>query len=132
MDRIDTDPFVSVSRALAPRFDNVASGRALTGRQVSFQELLGRQSGSGDAGLSPEQRATAAAEQLVSVALVQPLLSQLRATSNAAPPFAPTGAEKQMRALQDAEVARQITHAARFPLVERLARRMLETAGRGA
>lgn len=98
-------------------------------RQVSFAELLGRHSGAGDTSLSARQRATGAAEQLVSVALVQPLLTQLRATSQAAPPFAPTSAERQMRALQDAEVARSITHAARFPLVERLARRMLESSG---
>lgn len=102
----------------------------LPSRQVSFSELLGRQSGSGESGLDPTQRATAAAEQLVSVALVQPLLAQLRATNNAAPPFAPTGAEKQMRALQDADVARQITHAARFPLVDRLAQRMLNASRR--
>jgi len=101
----------------------------LSSRQVSFAELLGRQSGSGESGLTPAERATAAAEQLVSVALVQPLLAQLRDTNNAAPPFAPTGAEKQMRALQDAGIARQITHAARFPLVERLARRMLDASG---
>ena len=105
---------------------------SLSSRQVSFSELLGRHSGSGDSGLTPEQRATAASEQLVSVALVQPLLAQLRATSNAAPPFAPTSAEKQMRSMQDAEVARQITHAARFPLVDRLARRMLDASSRAA
>lgn len=97
----------------------------LSSRQVSFSELLGRQSGAGDTGLSPEQRATAGSEQLVAVALVQPLLAQLRATNNAAAPFAPTQAEKQMRALQDAEVARQIVHAGHFPLVDRMARRML-------
>jgi len=107
-----------------------ARGTVLTSRQVSFAELLGRQSGSGDTTLTHEQRASAAAEQLVSVALVQPLLAQLRASNNAAPPFAPTAAEKQMRALQDAEVARQITHAARFPLVDRLARHMLESSRR--
>jgi len=52
----------------------------------------------------------------------------MRETSNAAPPFAPTQAEKQIRALQDASVAQQIVHASRFPVVDRLARGMLDRA----
>lgn len=98
-------------------------------RQSSFAELLGRSYGPGLDGRSVEERARSGAEQLVAVALVQPLLKQLRDSSQAAPPFAPTSAEKQLRALQDAEVARQVVHAGRFPLVERLAQRMLLKAG---
>lgn len=128
MDPLTLSPTAAFTSVTGPGDSLRRPAPALSSRQVSFSELLGRHSGSGDSGLTAEQRATAASEQLVSVALVQPLLAQLRATSHAAPPFAPTNGEKQMRALQDAEVARQITHAARFPLVERLARRMLDAA----
>lgn len=126
MDGLTLNPAGS-SFSLGPAAsDRTPSG--LTSRQLSFAEILGHTSGSGTSGATPEQRSRAAAEQLVAVALVQPLLTQLHQSSNAAPPFAPTPAEKQIRALQDAEVARQITHAARIPLVERLARRMLDSA----
>ena len=61
-------------------------------------------------------------------ASMQPLLKQLRESSQAAPPFAPTSAEKQLRALQDAELARQVVRGGRFPVVERLAQGMLRGA----
>lgn len=101
----------------------------LSGSQTSFREVLG-QGGDGASGVTMEQKAVSTAEQLVAVALVQPLLAQMRESSNAAPPFAPTQAEKQIRALQDASVAQQIVHASRFPMVDRLARGMLDRAER--
>lgn len=105
----------------------------LIGAQGSFRQVLGQQNtdteGVDANGMTPvERKAVSTAEQLVAVALVQPLLAQMRETSNAAPPFAPTQAEKQIRALQDASVAQQIVHAARFPVVDRLARGMLDRA----
>lgn len=63
-----------------------------------------------------------AAEQLVAAVLVEPILKQLRETSQAAPPFAPTDGEKQFRSMLDARLAHEITSGARFPLVDRLAR----------
>lgn len=69
-----------------------------------------------------DERARDAAEQLVAVVLVEPILKQLRESSHAAPPFAPTDGEKQFRSMLDAKLAHEITGAARFPLVERLAR----------
>lgn len=78
---------------------------------------------------SVEENAVSTAEQLVAVSLVQPLLTQMRETSQGAPPV-PTQAEKQIRALQDAGVAQRIVQASRFPIVERLARGMLDRAER--
>lgn len=78
---------------------------------------------------TPPERARDVAEQYVSIALVQPLLKQLRETSNAAPPFAPTQAEKQFRALTDADLAQRIVQAKQFPLVDRLARDLLKRGG---
>jgi Rod binding domain-containing protein len=80
---------------------------------------------------TPREQARAAAEEFVSVALVQPLLMQLRASNSAAPPFAPTQGEKQFQSLLDAELARQITRSSRFAIVDRLATDLL-TRGVGA
>ena len=94
-----------------------------TERQSDFASVLGRvQMRSGE---SPEDLARRSAEQFVAMALVQPLLKQLRDSNHAAPPFAPSQGEKQFQSLMDAEVAQRMVRAAHFPLVERLARDML-------
>lgn len=100
----------------------------LNGAQRTFRQVLGQ--GTHGTVASVEENAVSTAEQLVAVSLVQPLLTQMRETSQAAPPFAPTQAEKQIRALQDAGVAQRIVQASRFPIVERLARGMLDRAER--
>lgn len=97
---------MSMDRAIGP------SG--LLGQQAAFQSVIGRGRATGD-------RARAAAEEFVAVSLVEPILRELRESSDAAPPFAPTRGEKQFRALLDAQLSREIARASRFPLVERLA-----------
>jgi Rod binding domain-containing protein len=98
----------------------------LLARQRAFAGVLARgMTTPGADRLSPQDKARQTAEQLVAVAFLQPLLKQLRESSHAAPPFAPTQAEKQFGALSDAELAQQLTHAAHFPLVDRLARDLL-------
>lgn len=97
-------------------------------RQRSFQAALGRAS-SGAQTPSPESAAHEAAEQLVTQCLILPMLKQLRDTNQAAPPFAPSQAERQFGALGDAQLAQRITSASRFPLVDRLARDLLKRAG---
>lgn len=99
-------------------------------RQISFSELLGQHSGAHEAGLTPEQKARAAAEQFVAAAFVQPMLKQVRESSWAAAPFAPNSAEKQFRALQDAALAQRLVHSSHFPIVDRVARQVL-MAGSG-
>jgi Rod binding domain-containing protein len=97
--------------------------------QRGFSQVLTRAK---DEQLTPEQQARGAAEQFVSIAMVQPLLSQLRQTNQAAPPFAPSNAEKQFQSLFDAQVAERITSAKQFPLVDAVATQLLkrlETAG---
>lgn len=69
--------------------------------------------------------ARASAEQLVSLALVEPALKQLRESSMAAPPFAPTSAEKQFGAMLDTQRAADIVQSANMPLVDRLMRDLL-------
>lgn len=102
----------------------------LVARQRSFAGVLGRElAGGGAARQTPEQRARATAEQLVAVTFIQPLLKQLRETNHAAPPFGPTQAERQFGALADADLAQQVTRAAHFPLVDRLAQDLLIRSG---
>lgn len=103
-----------------------AAPTALTRRQSEFAALMGVAQAEANTGQSAEQRARRAAEDFVATALIQPLLKNLRSTSTAAPPFAPGPAEKQFRGLMDAQLARQIAQASRFPLVDRLARDLLK------
>lgn len=102
------------------------AGTAQTDRQQDFASVLGRvQTKPGE---TPDQLARRSAEQFVSMALVQPLLKQLRESNHTAPPFAPSQGEKQFQSLMDAEVAQRMVRAAHFPLVDRLARDMLSKA----
>lgn len=94
-----------------------------TDRQSDFASVLGRVQTRPDE--SVEDLARRSAEQFVAMALVQPLLKQLRDSNHAAPPFAPSQGEKQFQSLMDAEVAQRMVRAAHFPLVDRLAQDML-------
>lgn len=73
-----------------------------------------------------EQRARGAAEEFVAMALVQPVLKQLRESNNTPPPFGPTDGEKKFGAVLDTEVAKRIVRASGFPLVDRVASSLLE------
>lgn len=71
------------------------------------------------------QQARASAEQLVSIALVEPALRMMRESSMAAPPFAPSGVEQRFGAMLDAQRAGEIVRSANMPIVERMARDLL-------
>lgn len=92
-----------------------------------FAAILGRSQNTED--LTPQEKARGAAQQFVAIALVQPILKQIRETNQAAPPFAPTGGEKQFQGLFDTEIAQRIVRAAHFPLVDRLAGDLLRKGG---
>ena len=96
--------------------------RSMPEAQASFAAIMARADGAGG---TRAERARAAAGQFVALTFVQPVLKQLRETSEAAPPFAPSEGEKQFRALLDAELAQRIVHKARFGLVDRVARDLL-------
>lgn len=104
-------------------------GSRLADRQDSFAAILAR-ADAGRADRNPERAARDAAEQFVSVTLVQPILAQLRSSNSAAPPFAPSRGERQFQAMMDAHIAQNVVRAAQFPLVDRLARQMLAAQGR--
>ena len=113
---------------------SVTEGAASTFRAMtdpnSFQSSLDRAIAHRD----PDEARTAA-EQFVATSLVLPVLAHMREHNNAAPPFAPTQAERHFGAMLDGELADRIVKAANFPIVDRLARDLqrntsgAETAG---
>jgi Rod binding domain-containing protein len=107
-------------RPAGPRGEGEASDRA------RFASVLGRHAAA--PGETPEAVARRSAESFVAIALVQPILKQLRDTSQAAPPFAPTQGQKQFQALADADLAQRLVHRAHFPLVDRLTGDLLKRA----
>lgn len=114
------------------RLDAAASVRQIEGleqRQRSFAGVLAR--AGGDGASTAEATAKEAAQDFVAIALVQPLLAQLRSSNRAAPPFAPGPAEKQFGAIADAEAARRIVRKSGFPLVDRLASDLLHRSNPG-
>ena len=74
------------------------------------------------------ERARASAEQLVSIALIEPALRAVRESGGAAPPFAPTPAERRFGAMLDAHRAVEIARSTHMPLVERIAADMLRSS----
>jgi len=81
---------------------------------------------------TPEEAARRAAEEFVSISMVQPILASLRETEDAAAPFAPGDAERRFRPMLDAEIARRIVQREDYALVNEVARRMLERTGGAA
>ncbi|MHC5113320.1 MAG: hypothetical protein ACYTGP_02685 [Planctomycetota bacterium] len=79
-----------------------------------------------------EDEAREAAEQLVSSALVMPILSMLRENSRMEEPFAPGPAERRFGPMLDQLVADRIVRKANFPLVDRLTDRLVRNEGERA
>jgi Rod binding domain-containing protein len=103
---------------------------ALIDRQADFTSIMARSNRPvDDAPGSREAAARESAQDFVAVTLVQPLLKQLRETSHAAPPFAPSGAELQFRSMLDAQMAQRIVRASGFGIVDAVARNLLRSGG---
>lgn len=102
--------------------DRSARSFSIQDFQAEFSSVLARETGRKPAG--PEAAREAAAD-FVAAALVEPVLKELRSNAHAAAPFAPGPGEKQFRGLLDAQIARRITRAAHFPLVDHLAQVLL-------
>ncbi|MFG0253381.1 MAG: hypothetical protein ACF8NJ_10970 [Phycisphaerales bacterium JB038] len=78
-------------------------------------------------------RAREAAEEFVAIAMVQPILAQLRehplVDAEEMGPLAPSRSEKMLQPLWDAQAAQRIVQAADWPMVERLGQQLLQKAG---
>lgn len=90
----------------------------LVERQQTFEAALGQARDLRASAASPRE----AAEQLVAVAFVQPLLKMVRDANRSAPPFAPTPGEKMFGQISDTALSQRLVRASRFPLVDRLER----------
>lgn len=105
-----------------------AAPRRATGSAAPFGDFLSGRAGNASTESAPD-RARHAAQEFVSIALVQPILSSLRESNQAAPPFAPGDVERKFGPLLDAEIARRIVTRTNFPIVDAVARRLLKTGG---
>jgi Rod binding domain-containing protein len=114
-------------RFVAPAFTRSPRDPKLTAQQ-SFALTLGKKSDALDRGgaLSTEQQARQIAEQLVASTFVQPMLKLFRDSNHAAPPFAPTPAEKQFGGLMDTELSQRIVGAKNFPIVETISQKLIK------
>lgn len=103
--------------------NELSSPAALRGdaAQRSFRDVLGISR----TAASTKEGARDAAEQFVAKTFLEPLLKSMRENSQAAPPFAPTQAEKQFRAFADAQLSVEIVKRSDMPIVDRLARDLL-------
>lgn len=75
----------------------------------------------GEAPVVASEKAREAAEELVSAALVRPVLARMRSSNTAQAPFAPGVWEKTFGPMLDAEMSSRIVQAGGFDLVDRLA-----------
>ncbi|MEM7628292.1 MAG: hypothetical protein AAF356_02600 [Planctomycetota bacterium] len=93
----------------------------------SFDMMLGRALDRASSA-SSSQEAREAAESFVAEIFIKPLLASVRDQSNAPAPFAPTQAERQFGGMLDGVIAKDVVRASRLPIVDRLARDLLERA----
>lgn len=106
--------------------------------QRSFEKAMGRATTSANAttsaGATPNRQdeARAAAEELVSRALVQPILAKWREARDAAPPFGPSETERAFGSIMDAQFADRLTKGGNWGLVDAVARRIANAGGSSA
>jgi Rod binding domain-containing protein len=96
-----------------------------------FAPELGRWSERANPKIMTEDDARAAAEELVAMTFVQPLLAQMREMNEAAEPFAPGIAERRFGAMWDAEIAQRLVRSRGFGLVDAVAQNVLSKARKG-
>lgn len=114
-----------------PETARLASRPALSSDdQKAFTQIMGQEIEKVRGKVDPA-KVREAAENFVSIALVQPVFKQLRSTNNAAPPFAPTKAEQQFQSMIDARLAQKLVKSSNWPLVDRLAQDMLKKSQGG-
>jgi Rod binding domain-containing protein len=109
-----------------PETARLASRPALSSDdQRAFTQVMGQEIDK-IRGKADPAKVREAAENFVSIALVQPVFKQLRSTNNTAAPFAPTKAEQQFQSMIDARLAQKMVKSSNWPLVDRLAQDMLK------
>lgn len=111
--------------AITPEIPTRGSRASVEDLGTTFRQALRAHKDAQD----PEIKARDAASDFVAQTLVLPVLAQMREMNDAADPFKPSSGEKQFGALLDQKLAKEITKASSFPLVDRLARDLLRSQG---
>lgn len=101
----------------------------ITENQRSFGEIMGTDR-RGRAAPTDADREREAAQQLVAVTFIEPILRQAREVRSSEGPFGMTQAEKQFGGMIDAATAKSMVRSWDFPLVDRLARDMRAAVGK--
>ena len=102
----------SLTTSVGERLGSTPAGDASGGFSTTLSSVLGGRAA--DGAKTPRQ----AAEEFVAIALVQPILAQMRESEGAWGPFAPGDAEKRFAPLLDAEIAQRIVKKEGWGLVE--------------
>lgn len=111
------------SQAPTQSVGTVRHASSETAQRQDFASIMLRNNTLSGSGLKQPKQPTPTelAQDAISITLVQPILAQLRATSQAWGPFAPSQAEKTFGQMADAITAKRIVRAANFPLVGSMA-----------
>jgi Rod binding domain-containing protein len=100
---------------------------SLDAGQADFAGVLGRAQTRADAGgITKGESARSAAQELVAIAFVQPVLKQAREARAGEGPFGVTQAERQFGDMLDSMTAANIVKSSNWGLVDRLAQDMLK------
>ena len=127
---MEFEPLTSAPRSLDPdSLRAVASSLPANSSTQEFEQVLGRFDVSQ---MDEKARARAGAEELLSVALVQPVLKSLRESNKTAAPFAPSQGERSFRAMMDASLAKNLVKSGNWGLVDRVAQALLRNTSKEA
>lgn len=102
----------------------------LADTQQSFSAILAvdeRRHASSSVPADPQREA---AQQLVAVTFIEPILREAREVRSSEGPFGITQAEKQFGSMLDAATAKDMVRSWQFPLVDKLARDMRAETGK--
>ena len=108
-----------------PAMQPMQPGASFRSALDQFSPFAARSSAVDSGGVTDEART--AASQFVGMAFIQPMLAQMRESSIAEGPFAPTSAEKRFGPMMDQMMSDRITLAADFPLIDAVARQITST-----
>lgn len=100
-----------------------AAQRRLLDDQAGFAAVLSRANET-----ASSHPARDAAEKLVAVAFVQPVLAKMREGTQAAAPFQPNQAEKTFRGMMDSSLAQKIVRSSNWSLVQRIEEKLAKAS----
>ncbi len=118
-------PLDSVTQVTAPPTPSKGRGFAAVAQQLRNGQAQGPDAPLPRSEDRSAQQARTAAEQLVSIALVQPMLKRVRESNNAAPPFGANKGSKTFGTMLDAAYAAEMTSSTRWGLIDSVAQRMM-------